>query len=606
MKLADNYNIMQRKRSQSSAIETNPTVHSLIIIVLPFQVLMEEIEMAKEILHSVKTKGVGFAPILKNFYEKCGIQEIIDNNVPLDPRRKILTHGQACEAMITGIMFQTLQLYKLCQFADKTTIPDTILPGIEAKEYFDDRLADTLDAIYKYGIGSLELLTTRQMILQFGIDNNICHNDTTSVSTYGDCNNNKTDNSINITFGYSKKHRQDLKQFIWSLSVSSDSGFPLFQKAYSGNTADVDTYAEQWENLIDLPGTQEFLYVADSKLITHGNMAHIHDNDGFFIAPIPMYESYKREFHRAIEDHDQEILLPYKKQINRGFEVPLHIQHEESDYEFRMIILFDHGLFARKRRTLENRIKKTEKAFSGLGTKLNRYKLKTHESIDRACSSILKKYHTGDFFKYEIKNDPITIYKNKKRGRPGKNPKKAAVVTDNFSISYTFVKSSFDNALSRCGYFPLMTNMPAEELSIEDAMMAHKNQYKAEHINRRAESGYNIEPIYIHTPERIEAFLFLFKIALQVIVLIERTARKNINARQKGPDNFLPNRNDVRNPRTENLLIEFQYVVRGETILDDGNVYGFISELTDIQKDILEVPEVPVACFTYGYLFDLN
>ena len=66
-----------------------------------------------------------------------------------------------------------------------------------------------------------------------------------------------------------------------------------------------------------------------------------------------------------------------------------------------------------------------------------------------------------------------------------------------------------------------------------------------------------------YTPERIEAFLFLFKIALQVIVLIERNARKNINARDKCLDNFMPNRKDVRNPRAENLLIEFHYVVSG-------------------------------------------
>ena len=55
--------------------------------------------------------------------------------------------------------------------------------------------------------------------------------------------------------------------------------------------------------------------------------------------------------------------------------------------------------------------------------------------------------------------------------------------------------------------------------------MAHKNQYKSEHLNRRAKSGYNIEPIYLHKPQRIEAFLFLFQIALQIIVLIERTSQ---------------------------------------------------------------------------------
>ena len=151
---------------------------------------------------------------------------------------------------------------------------------------------------------------------------------------------------------------------------------------------------------------------------------------------------------------------------------------------------------------------------------------------------------------------------------------------------------------------PLITNKAEESLSIYEAMMAYKNQYKSEHTNRRAKSSYNIEPIYLHTPERIEAFLFLFKLALQIIVLIERNARKNIADRDKGLDNFMPNRKDVRNPRTENLLIEFQYVVSGEIPIPDGNNYGFVSELTDLQKDILEVLEVPFECFSYDYIFD--
>ncbi len=119
---------------------------------------------------------------------------------------------------------------------------------------------------------------------------------------YGDADNNKTDESIQVTFGHSKKHCKDLKRFVWSMSVSSDHAFPLFQQAYSGNTADVTTYVEQWQRLIDLLGRQDFLYVADSKLISHQTMAHIHDNDGFFVAPAPMNESYKKVFEEALQN----------------------------------------------------------------------------------------------------------------------------------------------------------------------------------------------------------------------------------------------------------------------------------------------------------------
>lgn len=564
--------------------------------------------MTDPVLSQVHTKVIGFAPILRHFFEKCGIIETIDIHVPLDPRRKVLTHGEACVAMITGIMFQVMQLYRMCQFASETNTLEVILPGIDPKEYFDDRLADTLDALFTYGIGNLETLITQKMIEEFQIENEICHNDTTSASVYGDCNNNRTADSLKVTFGYSKKHRQDLKQLIWSLSVSSDCAFPLFQKAYSGNTADVKTYVEQWENLIDLLGKQDFLYVADSKLITILNMAHIHNNEGFFIAPAPMYETYKTALHEALDTHEQEELIPYKDRMNRGFEVPLTIINEEEDnkeYEFRMIILFDQGLCARKRKTLQSRVDKTKSSLKELSSKLNKYKLKTEDAISKACDSILKKNKTADFFDYEIKNDPITTYKNKKRGRAPKHGKveKVAVTTDNFSLHTRFNESAYEKELFRCGYYPLITNRAKEDLSIEAAMMAHKNQYKCEHTNRRAKSGYNVEPIYLHTPDRIEAFLFLFKIALQMIVLIERTARKNIGERNKGLDNFMPNKKDVRNPRTENLLSQFQYVVKGEVPLPDGNVQFFISELTPLQKDILSILEVPLECYTFEYLF---
>ena len=562
--------------------------------------------MKTPVIKNVHTQAVGFAPILRYYFDQCGIASIIDDHVELDPRRKILTHGQAAVAMITAILFQVMQLYRICKFASEKNVLKVLLPEIEAEQYFDDRLADTLDALFDYGIGDLDMLITANMIDAFNIETQACHNDTTSVSMYANADNNNTDQSIQITYGHSKKHRKDLKQFVWSMSVSSDHAFPLFQQAYSGNTADVTTYVEQWQRLIDLIGRRDFLYVADSKLICHQSMAHIHDNDGFFVAPAPMYESYKKVFEDAIDNHDRQWLIEYKGRFNRGFEVPMDFTYEDKDYRLRMIILFDHGLFARKQRTIQNRIDKTQKAFEQISAKLNRYKLKSYEAIDKACLAILKKNHTKAFFNYRIINEPITTYKNKHRGRPSKKAKaeQVAVVQDHFKIEWILDQDASDHALSRCGYYPLLTNQSSDQLSIEDAMLAHKKQYKSEHTFRRAKGPLSIEPVYLHTPERIEAFLLLFKIALQMVVLIERTARKNIRERDYGLDNFMPNRVDVRNPRSEYMLKEFEDIVKGLMPLPDGNTYGFVSELNALQRDILSVLEVPFYYYEYQFLFD--
>ena len=73
--------------------------------------------MATPVIKNVQTQAVSFGPILRYYFDRCGIARIIDDHVDLDPRRKLLTHGQAAVAMITGILFQVMQLYRICKFA---------------------------------------------------------------------------------------------------------------------------------------------------------------------------------------------------------------------------------------------------------------------------------------------------------------------------------------------------------------------------------------------------------------------------------------------------------------------------------------------------------
>lgn len=163
--------------------------------------------------------------------------------------------------------------------------------------------------------------------------------------------------------------------------------------------------------------------------------------------------------HNAIENHCKETLIRYKDQFNRGFETPINIEYEKK-YTFRMIILrvtfrlYDQKVAARKRNALHARIDKTQLLLEELQGQLNKYKLKTESAIQKRCDTILKKYRTADFFQYTIINNPITVYKNKKKGRPAKGvtPEKVAIVTDNYSVQFRFDPSAFDEELGRCGY----------------------------------------------------------------------------------------------------------------------------------------------------------
>jgi len=82
-----------------------------------------------------------------------------------DPRRKVLTHGQAAVAMdYRNLVFRSCSFTASAGVASEKKVLNVLLPQIEPEQYFDDRLADTLDALFAFGIGDLEMLITRHMI----------------------------------------------------------------------------------------------------------------------------------------------------------------------------------------------------------------------------------------------------------------------------------------------------------------------------------------------------------------------------------------------------------------------------------------------------------
>src|SRR5205814_993283 len=77
---------------------------------------------------------------------------------------------------------------------------------------------------------------------EFDIDLTQFHNDTTTVTFAGAYRNQESaeqlDRPPRITFGYNKDHRPDLKQLLFSITVSNDGAVPLHCKTYDGNVTD--------------------------------------------------------------------------------------------------------------------------------------------------------------------------------------------------------------------------------------------------------------------------------------------------------------------------------------------------------------------------------
>ena len=211
------------------------------------------------------TKKLGYAPLLKHFIDKMGVIPIIDSLVEKHPNRKI-SHGEAVAALLVYLLNDGRALYQMENWANEEALLTYLFPKYQPSDWTDDRLADTLDAIYNAGLEILQGSISGNIITEFSLKLSEIHYDTTSVCFWGTYDSRTDEPAIVITFGYSKDHRTDLKQIVVGAAVSGDGGVPILSGTHDGNTNDSVLPVPYWERLRKLANKNDFCFIGDCKI----------------------------------------------------------------------------------------------------------------------------------------------------------------------------------------------------------------------------------------------------------------------------------------------------------------------------------------------------
>jgi transposase len=191
--------------------------------------------------------------------------------------------GTATVAMIlNGLGFSNRRLYLVSQFFATKPVEHLLGPGITAEHLHDDCLGRTLDWLFAHDPTALFAGIARQARGRFGIAARQVHVDTTSFAVSGEYEADLDAHTIAVTYGYSRDHRADLKQWMLALATTRQGDVPLFCQALDGNASDkvsllaaVEALAEQLRsaNAEDAEGTPVF--VADSGLYSADNVTRL-------------------------------------------------------------------------------------------------------------------------------------------------------------------------------------------------------------------------------------------------------------------------------------------------------------------------------------------
>src|SRR5207248_3518564 len=155
--------------------------------------------------------------------------------------RRSVSIGTATVAMIlNGLGFSNRQLYLVPQYFENKPVEHLLGEGITADMLNDDCLGRTLDWLYEHDVTTLFAGLAYQARCHFGIAAQHLHIDTTSFSVSGDYATKEEGEpvALAITYGYSRDHRQDLKQWMLALATTHDGDIPLFLRPLDGNSSD--------------------------------------------------------------------------------------------------------------------------------------------------------------------------------------------------------------------------------------------------------------------------------------------------------------------------------------------------------------------------------
>jgi transposase len=188
----------------------------------------------------------GAAPVVNALCETIKIPQTIEASVKWDSTQCNLSPGQIVKALVINTLTGRKPLYKVSEFYETQDVELLFGSGVKAEYFNDDALGRTLDRLSEIDLQLLLSSISVAANIAHEIPIKFIHSDTTSVSVYGDYKYDQND-ILNITFGFSKDHRPDLKQLMFGLGTTS-AGTMVHGQVLDGNTSDKTWNGEILQN----------------------------------------------------------------------------------------------------------------------------------------------------------------------------------------------------------------------------------------------------------------------------------------------------------------------------------------------------------------------
>ena len=544
---------------------------------------MVEIE---DLLNQMQITRPDHLPVVAAFCRRIGLIDVIDRIVQNEM-------GVSVGTLVQGMVLDTLSgrspLYRLEEFFKHQDTQLLLGQEVDPTSFNDTTVARAMDAVFDIGAEKVFSEVAFSASCMFPLDKRYVHFDTTSVNVWGDYDRcNSDSDSINITHGYSKDHRPDLKQFLVKM-LCVGRNVPLLGSCEDGNGSDKsinNTVLSRISKHMAKHGLKPgaFVYIADSAMVTRDNLTTVGDN--LFLTRLPFsYNEAGRVVSEAVEQGVwEEVGVLNETPATAKRSPALYSITEKTvtlyEKEYRAVVVHSTAHDKRRLKRLERQIKKSTSTLSKLIVKGTRSEFFCRPDADAAASSLQQ---------YETELHRVTVNVEEKiyyaRGRPPKNgTRKVSCIRYVLKACIEEKSEQVKQIQEESGCFILLTNVPQEGTMVETGaglLQAYKEQYGIEKNFSFLKDPLIVNDIFLKKPERIEVLGAVLLISLMIWNLIEHTLRQHI----KKCEATLPGWDNKQTKRPTAFMMSIKFM--GLQVVRVAGVCRLATPLTDGQKRYL-------------------
>jgi transposase len=546
---------------------------------------------------------VAALPILDHFLRRLRLRDFLHEHLPRERRCRVAT-TTGLLVLVRNLLISREPLYGVGEWAARHAPGLLGLTPEQLPALNDDRVGRCLDRLFDADIPSLTLAIVTHAVQEFGVALDELHNDSTTITLHGDYEDADRERTLRgrlrlaVTYGHNKDHRPDLKQLLYILTVTRDGAVPVQFRVESGNATDDRSHRATWELLCRLTGRRDFLYVADCKLATAENMAHLHRHGGRFLSVLPRTRGEDTAFRTRVRGGEARWRAIHEKLDEDGDVVDRYSVHEpeQTSVEGYRLIWY-HSVRKAELDALSRhrRIERTSGRLVELRQKLvsPRTRYRERAKVAEAVEAILRDGGVEGWIEVAIEETTTPRYRQERRGRPGPETRYVMREDTRFELTWRIAHDRLAEEALCDGTFPLITNVG--ELSERELLLAYKQQPRIETRFAQLKTDFVVAPVYLKETSRIQALLCVYFFALLVESLLERELRRAMDGAGIESLPLYPEGRACRRPTARRVIELFEEVQRHELTEGGRPAAVFTTELTRLQRKVLRLLGMPRA-----------